>query len=232
MSLKDDLQADVAKIFATRWSERDGQVVPDDESVSLGNDAVKVDATVLYADLADSTALVDGFKPFFAAEIYKTFLACSARIIRNEGGVITAYDGDRIMAVYMGNLKNTSAVRTSLKINWAVQNVIRPAVFAQYPKTTYVLRHVVGIDTSPLFVAKTGARGANDLVWVGRAANHAAKMAALPEAYATYISTVVHDNIAQSVKFGPSGATLWERVAWNTFDNRIIFRSNATWSMT
>jgi class 3 adenylate cyclase len=182
MSLKDDLQADVAKIFTTRWTERDGQVVPDDDSVSLGNDAVKVNATVLYADLADSTALVDGFKPFFAAEIYKTFLACAARKIRSEAGVITAYDGDRIMAVYIGGSKNTSAVRTSFKINWAVQNVIRPAMSAQYPNSKYVLKHVVGIDTSPLFVAKTGARGANDLVWVGRAANHAAKMAALPDA--------------------------------------------------
>ena len=36
----------------------------------------------------------------------------------------------------------------------------------------------VGIDTSELFVARTGIRRANDLVWVGRAANHAAKLSA------------------------------------------------------
>ena len=145
--------------------------------------------------------------------------------------MITAYDGDRIMAVYIGGSKNTSAVRTSLKINWAVRNVNRPAMSAQYPSTKYVLRHVVGIDTSPLFVAKTGARGANDLVWVGRAANHAAKMATLPEGYATYISTDVHEKIDKSVKFSTVGATLWERVRWNTFDDRIIYRSNATWAI-
>ena len=33
----------------------------------------------------------------------------------------------------------------------------------------------LGIDTSKLFVARTGIRKSNDLVWVGRAANYAAK---------------------------------------------------------
>jgi class 3 adenylate cyclase len=71
--------------------------------VKLGNDAVKLSATVLYADLADSTKLVDGHTKQFSAEIYKTFLHCAAKIIRSEDGVITAYDGDRVMAVFIGD---------------------------------------------------------------------------------------------------------------------------------
>ena len=34
----------------------------------------------------------------------------------------------------------------------------------------------VGIDTCELFIARTGIRGSNDLVWVGHAANYAAKL--------------------------------------------------------
>ncbi len=30
--------------------------------------------------------------------LYKAYLHCAAKIISNEGGEITAYDGDRIMA--------------------------------------------------------------------------------------------------------------------------------------
>jgi class 3 adenylate cyclase len=230
VSLQDELKADVAKVFEAKWEERDGQIVPDDNSLTLGNDAIKLDATVLYADLADSTALVDGFKPWFAAEIYKTFLACAARIVRSEKGVITAYDGDRIMAVYIGDAKNTSAVRTALKINWAVQYVIQPAMTAQYVNNKYVLRHVVGIDTSPLFVAKTGARGANDLVWVGRAANYAAKLAALPHTHSTYITKDIFDSIHSSVKTWSDGRAMWEQALWNTFDSRTIYRSNWWWN--
>ena len=68
-------------------------------NIQLGNDAVKLEGTVLYADLDDSTKLVDTMSPEFAAEVYKSYLVCAARIIRDQGGVITAYDGDRIMAV-------------------------------------------------------------------------------------------------------------------------------------
>ena len=93
MGLKDDLQSEVRTIFKSLWQEREGTVVPSEDSVKLANAAVKMKATVLYADLADSTKLVDGYKPHFAAEIYKTFLHCAAKIIKSEGGEITAYDG-------------------------------------------------------------------------------------------------------------------------------------------
>ncbi len=119
MGVKTDLEADIAAIFRAQWKKSDDEVVPSDESLKLGNDAVRFDATVLYADLADSTKLVDG-SPWFAAEIYKTFLHCAAKIVHSEIGVITAYDGDRIMAIYIGGNKNTAAVRTAMKINYAV----------------------------------------------------------------------------------------------------------------
>src|SRR5882762_513808 len=109
MTLKTDLENDVKNIFESRWKPRDGRVVPDLENLSLGNESVKFKATtVLYADMADSTKLVDSQKPHFAAEIYKAYLRCAANIIKNEQGTITAYDGDRVMAVFLGDTKETS----------------------------------------------------------------------------------------------------------------------------
>ena len=89
MPLNDELEKEVTAIFRSTWSERDGNVVPTDESIKLGNDAVKISATVLYADLADSTHLVDNNSKHIAAEIYKTFLHCAAKIIQSESGAIT-----------------------------------------------------------------------------------------------------------------------------------------------
>ena len=172
MGLGEDLKSEVLKVLQEEWSEREGRVVPDSDDLKLSNDAVTLDGTVLYADLDDSTKLVDTKKPWFAAETYKCYLVCAARIIRSEGGEITSYDGDRIMAVFIGDTKNSSAARAALKVNFAVQKVINPAIREEYPKTSYSIKHVVGIDTSSLFVARTGIRGANDLVWVGRAANY------------------------------------------------------------
>jgi class 3 adenylate cyclase len=233
MALKDDLQTRAAEIFSQRWTTRDGTVVPDDTSIKLSNDAVKLNGTILYADLADSTKLVDGYKPFFAAEIYKAFLHCAGRIITSEGGTITAYDGDRIMAVFIGDSKNSTAARTALKINWVAKHLIQPAVKKQYPSSTFVLRHVCGIDTSSLWVAKTGIRGANDLVWVGRAANYAAKLAALDDAKPTWITKAVYDVLAAPSKKADNGkgADMWVKHAWKAMNNMEIYASTYHWSI-
>lgn len=202
MSLKEDLEKYVAETHKNQWKTRDGTQVPDTDDLSLSNDAVKLEATVLYADLGGSTQMVKNYYNWFAAEIYKNYLYCAARIIRNEGGVITAYDGDRIMAVFIGDSKNTDAAKCGLKINYAVIEILRPAIKKQYPETTFHLKQRVGIDTSDLFIARTGIRGSNDLVWVGNAANNAAKMAALSTDYPTYISADVYSMLNDSSKYG------------------------------
>jgi class 3 adenylate cyclase len=92
------------------------------------------------------------------------------------------------------------------------------------------LKHVVGIDTSQLYVARTGVRGANDLVWVGRAANYAAKLATLPDTYATYITSEVHSRINEECRT-TNGKSMWEPVTWNQLDSRMIYRSSWWWEL-
>jgi class 3 adenylate cyclase len=227
MALKDDLESEVETIFKEVWSKRDGTVVPESDDLKLGNDAVKLDATVLYADISGSTKLVDDYKPAFAAEIYKAFLHCAAKIIRAEDGVITAYDGDRVMGVYIGDSQNTSAARSALKINYARIYIINEKLKKQYPKTTFSLQHTVGIDTSSLFIARTGIRGSNDLVWVGRAANYAAKLSALSPSYASYVTADVYNSMNKSQKVSSDGRAMWTRLTWTEMDDMTIYGS--TW---
>lgn len=51
MSLGEDLRSEIKTILIQEWSERAGQKVPESEDLRLGNDAVKLEGTVLYADL-------------------------------------------------------------------------------------------------------------------------------------------------------------------------------------
>ena len=230
MGLGDDLNSEVRKILQEVWSTRAGRVVPESDDLGLGNDAVTLEGTVLYADLDDSTKLVDKMEPEFAAEIYKCYLVCAARIIRSEGGEITSYDGDRAMAVFIGDSKDSDAARTGLKINYAVREIINPAIEDQYPDAHYSIKHVVGIDSSSLFVARTGIRGANDLVWVGRAANYAAKLSAR-SGPATQITAEVYDELDDSSRYGQDGRNMWVRtVAWE-IGHRTIYTSSWQWSV-
>jgi class 3 adenylate cyclase len=232
MATAKEVRDEVKEIFATNWKTRDGQVVPDSDSVQLGNDAVKLDATVLYADLADSTELVNNYKAHFAAEIYKTYLVTACRIIRDRGGDITAFDGDRVMAVFIDGSKNSNAARAALEINWAVKNVITPAIKAQYPTTAFEIQQAVGIDTSALFVAKTGIRGSNDLVWVGRAANFAAKLSAYRHGnYSSFITEDVFNKLLDTSKYGGNPKRLmWEKIMWQEM-GITIYGSNFWWAL-
>lgn len=233
MSLGEELKTEVETIlgYKDNWTVREGQKVPETADIALGSEAVRLDATILYADLADSTVLVDGYKWWFSAEIYKSYLYCAARIIRSEGGVITAYDGDRVMAVFIGDSKNSNAAKTALKIHYAASDIINPVLKKKYPKSSYSVGHVVGIDTSEVHVAQTGIRGSNDLVWIGRAANYAAKLSARPETYRTYVTKEVYKKLNKESKLS-SGTDMWTPVTWSEFDNRTIYSSNYSWTIT
>lgn len=229
MPLKDELEAEVAKIFRDQWGFREGQVVPDPEDLKLGNDGVRLDATILYADMTQSTKLVDTYKDYFAAEVYKTFLTCCARVIKANGGVITSYDGDRVMAVYLGGSKNSSAAKTALKINYAMVKIIRPKLKAQYPNDTYVPGHAVGIDTSKIMASRIGVKNDNDVVWVGRAANHAAKLCDLRvDGVGSWITADVYKKLSAETK-QTDGADMWKKYSWRSMDGAEIYGSTWTW---
>jgi class 3 adenylate cyclase len=233
MGLREDLEGEVRRIFATQWQKRDGKIVPEAENLQLGNHAVKFDeAVVLYADLVASTKLVDSQTDLFAAEIYKTFLHCASNVIRDNDGEITAFDGDRVMAVFIGPRKCTNAAKTALKINYSVKALINPAIKKQYESSTYTIDHAVGIDVSKILIARTGVRGSNDLVWVGRAANYAAKLCSVRDpGYCTFITPAVYNKLATDGKMGGSPERdMWELCSWTSQRGMNIYRSNWWWS--
>lgn len=233
MSLNDDFNKEIKKIFNDQWSTRKGQVVPDPSDLQLGNDAIEFErATVLYADLSSSTALVDAKIWWFAAEIYKTFLHCAAKIIRDQGGTITSYDGDRIMAIFLGDSQTTAAALCGLKINYAVQFIINPALHAKYPDAGYVVRQVVGIDTSEIRAARTGVRGDNDIVWVGRASNYAAKLTELDLTPRTWLTEDAYNVLHISSRdYGNPPTNMWEKYTWYAHGNRTIYGSTWWWKV-
>lgn len=225
----DEIIAKAKATFRAKWEVRDGRKVPEVTDLTSANDGLKLTGTVLYADMADSTALVDGFKSEFAAEVYKTYLMGTCEVIRNNGGEITAFDGDRVMGAFIGDYKNTSAAKAALQI-YAHVRALNAAIKESYPTTSYTLRHSVGVDTSDLLVAKTGIWKHNDLVWIGKAANLAAKLCALGDAtYPSFITEAVFSKLHDEGKYGGNPRQLmWEKWIWNE-RGIVVYRSNWNW---
>jgi len=221
---------EIDRILHTKWQPRKGRIVPTPAAVALSNQAVELEGAVLYADLVDSTGLVEGYQPWFAAAVYKSYLLGACRVIKDEGGSVTAFDGDRVMGVFVGESQNSTAARASLKINFLVIEVNK-LLKRNFPNSSYELRHTIGIDSGNLFVAKSGVRNANDLVWVGKAANVAAKLCSLGSAeYPTHITDGVFRQLAEDAKYGGNPRSLmWEKRVWTARGDSVVYRSNWWW---
>lgn len=240
MSLKDDLNTKV-KEFLGLWEDvRNGYVVPTANSITFANTGVRLkSATVLYADLHRSTAMVDYMRDTAAAECYKAFLHCCAKIIKSTFGDITAYDGDRVMAIFLGDSRADNAVIAAMKIHWAMRNIVMPAFRARYGEDCWDLKHTVGIDDGPLLAVKTGVRDDNDLVWVGRAANYAAKLNSfkgLDPSYPIRVTAEVFNLLTTKTIITSDGRAIWDGGdngnGFTDLESRRHFRSCFWWAIT
>ena len=184
------------------WSRRNVSTIPEAEELQLmGNSAVEFEGCVLYADMKSSTALVNEYKDFFAASIYKAFLVATCDVIANNDGKITSFDGERVMARYNGDMKCTNAVKTALQIRFVV-NEINDVLNKKYPSTRYSVDYSVGVDVSNLFAIRTGIRNHNDVAWVGSSANIAAKLSEIRgRSDNAFITKRVYSRIADVAKF-------------------------------
>ncbi|MDO7624126.1 MAG: hypothetical protein WAO67_11720 [Yoonia sp.] len=159
MSIDDLIRSDIINIKNADWNIRKGSVVPSTSSVALSNGAVELETTYIYADLANSSRMARHFDRRVTAKILKSFLAVSARLIRNRNGKVMSFDGDRVMGAFVGTSKNTDAVKCAFAISYAVTRLIRPQFEAKYDtvkNADFRIGHATGIDTGTTFIVRAG----------------------------------------------------------------------------
>jgi adenylate cyclase len=235
MGLADDISAAVTSVVGSNWDIRKGTVVPTTDDVKLGNGAVEVDAVYLYADLADSTGLARDFTRTTAAKVIRAYLDATCRVIKARGGQIRSFDGDRVMAVFMGNSKNSDAAKCGLQIHHVVEKIVRPKVEANLSSITtkgFQIKHCVGIDSGTALIVRGGVRGHNDLVSIGRAPNVAAKLSDVRNGlYRTYITEPVFKKLLDTSKYtsGPDKKLMWEGPFTREVGGEKITVYKSTW---
>lgn len=230
MSFGDELRDKVDEIVRYNWSSRDGRVVPDTGGLAFKSEGVYFDrATILYADLRGSTDMVHRKKWWYSAEVYKAFLYCAGRIIRRKQGVITSYDGDRIMAIFVGGSQTSNAARAALKLNHAVSKIINPRFVATYGDNHIKIRHTVGIDTSKIWAVKTGVRADHDVVWIGRAANIAAKLSEVNSDKPSWVTQAAYRKMSDEVKISKDNRAMWTRATWSDHNDAVVYGSSWRW---
>lgn len=224
----DEIIGSARQVLKTDWHRSDRVVVPESTDIGLGNDAGCFEGTVLYVDMRGSSELVHGYKDYFAAEMFKVFLMAACDVIKNNSGVITSFDGDRVMAIFIGSAKCSNATKSALQIH-AIIRKINEEIKIKYPASDYQIDYAAGIDVSKLFVVKTGIRGENDLAWIGDAANLAAKLSEIRDLQGkTFITERVYERMNDDSKYSTASkdVCMWTLSEKKLFDQRIY---GSTW---
>ena len=219
MSLSANIKTDIQTIIDTGWSLRKGKKVPKTDDVKLAGGSVELDATFMYADLANSSKMSKELDRRVAAKIMKSFLSTTCRLIRSQGGTIVSFDGDRVMGIFIGDSKNSSAAKCALQIKYVVNDIIRPKFETKYDSvknTSFVITHSVGIDSGTILGVRGGVRGDNDLIWIGRAANLAAKLSDIRMVYnKSFITATVYNMLNEASKYDGDGNNMWEQATYD-----------------
>lgn len=213
MAIKDELTEKVGNFATDQWGNiPNAYVLPTVDDLTFGNSGEHLDVTVLYADISGSTSMVDELSDTIAAEYYKAFLHCASQIIKRNNGEIQAYDGDRVMALYVGASQSDDAVGTALELNYAVTEIINPTFQRVYRDAHRKLQFTVGVDSGRVLAIKVGVRAVGELAWIGGAANYAAKLNSfegLDHDYPIRITKQTYDKLTKDSLFGSDGSMMW-----------------------
>jgi class 3 adenylate cyclase len=214
MPTKAELEGLVDNTLSIDWNVRDGITVPSSDTVVLKNGAVNISAVFLYADLASTSQLAKVCPWETTAKIIRSYLDTSVRIIRSWGGEIRSFDGDRVMGVFMGDMKNTHATKAAREIFYTVEHILGPKAwktFSSIQKNDIKLKNCIGIDFGDARAVRAGIRNSNDLIWIGRAPSLAAKLSDVRNyGHCVYISEKSYKVLEDSAKF-VHGKDIWVR---------------------
>lgn len=234
MSIVGDVKSGIDIVLQPAWAVRDGTVVPNTDDITLKDGAVNINATYLYADLADSSALAQKVDKDVAAKVIRSYLNAAVRILKHYKGEIRSFDGDRVMAIFIGESKNTNAVRAALALNWAVHKVLEPKLQAKWSDLDkyWTVKHGVGVETGQAMLVRGGVRNNNDLISIGAAPNVAAKLSELRLSPNIYITKAVYDSMGDKNRIASDGRSMWLVQEAMTVGGKSysIYGSNWSWS--
>ncbi len=242
MGFKDDCEKAVRDIVKTPFNARSGREVPTSESIVQRDGAVWLTAAYLYADMADSTGMAEKFQATDAAKIIRAYLHAVTRVLKDRGGAIRSFDGDRVMAIFVGENAADNAVDAALRVNWVVSNIVHDellthnsAYFKEYVESDWRVRHRTGIDIGTAFIVRAGVRGDNDLVSIGSPPNVAAKLSDYKGGGRTIITDDVYDQLSYEHQYSsgsdPAGElkSIWTESNFVDIGGTFEFVRTSTW---
>ncbi len=138
--------------------------------------------SVLFADIRNFSAYCEARPPEEAAAVLHAFFAAATRVVQSHGGVIEAFQGDAILAVWNGELRSGNsaqqtnhaqqALQAAIELLHAVQGILPdPAPAGLEP-----LSLGVGVETGPAMTGSFGLASRRTHMVMGRTVTIASRL--------------------------------------------------------
>ena len=136
--------------------------------------------SVLFADIRNFSAYCETRPPQESAAILHTFFSSATRIVQAHGGVIEAFQGDAIIAVWNGELQtNPAAARhanQALQAAIALQAAVQGVLPDPAPEGLEPLSLGIGVETGPATVGSFGLASRRTHMVMGRTVTIASRL--------------------------------------------------------
>jgi len=208
MGLKSEITEKVKDILDTNFETEEVTYVPEitNSKLTFGNKGLLFEATVLYIDLRDSTAILNKHNKSTIAKIHKAYLHTTVKIATSLGGHVRSFNGDSVLAFFQGTSKRTlsNAVKAAMQIRYMLAHSESGinTLLAKYSAVDFG----IGMDDGKILCVKVGIGGddnTKDLIWIGNAVNKSVVISDNCKA-SEYIgiSSYVYSNLEDDVKYG------------------------------
>jgi class 3 adenylate cyclase len=214
MSLASDIDATITTYLSGNYVTWEPRGVPEPEHIKTGNHAAKLTATTLFIDVRQSSNITNAFRLQTAAKMMKAYFAGAVRIVRHKNGAVRSFNGDGMLAIFVGSRRSNNAVEAAWLIEGFVIEQLRPRIHRYFKANsaagTLGFDIGCGIDDGDIFAVRVGIRGTNDIAWVGRCTNTAAKLASRLRSPGNIgVTGEVYRRLSASNKTSPSGQSMW-----------------------
>jgi adenylate cyclase len=130
--------------------------------------------TVLFADIRNFSAYVEARPPDEAAAVLHTFFSIATRVVESHGGVIEAFQGDAVLAVWTG--KPAEQARRALQAAVDLLAALQDCLPDPAPAGLAPLALGIGVETGPATVGSFGPASRRTHLVMGRTVTVASRL--------------------------------------------------------
>jgi class 3 adenylate cyclase/tetratricopeptide (TPR) repeat protein len=161
--------------------------------------------TVLFCDLAGSTAIAEQLDPEEYHDLLEKYLELAFAEVYRYEGIVTVLAGDGLMALFGAPVAHEDAPQYAVLAALAIQEAVgrlRPTVLADRGQ---VLQARIGIHTGPVVVGTVGNDLKMDYTAIGDTTNLAARLEALAPPGSVLVSEATYRLVRGRFRVRPAG---------------------------